>query len=410
MAGMFYSLEETAEKIGITIDEVKKLVEDRKLREFHQDGRFFYKVEEVESLSAETGMIEAPEAAPAEDVDILLDPQEPAAEALDDEDLDLLLGSKEEIPAAEPVDEGTDLSLEPIEPEASTDTDGDTDLTLESAGDTDSIEPLAVNAGDEELADLTGELSLLEDTAEKAEAHRLDDTEMSLGLEGSTGLTDGLTNGDTALTQEGLNVLDESDSEFSLTDDTSAETKAMEEAASLEEIEGDVNLDSFGSGSGLLDLSLQADDTSLGGILDEIYTPEGDAGLADASAADVAAAADNLMVDDVMAAPAPVIQGYIEPEPDASSNIFGIVLFVPILVVIYGLIVTISGQFGMKPSILPEGMIAIYGLVGAGVLGIILAIWGWMSAAPPGAKTAKPKKKKAPKVKKVKKVKEKKKK
>ena len=45
--------------------------------------------------------------------------------------------------------------------------------------------------------------------------------------------------------------------------------------ASLEEIEDDVNLDSFGSGSGLLDLSLQADDTSLGGILDEIYTSEG---------------------------------------------------------------------------------------------------------------------------------------
>ena len=35
-----------------------------------------------------------------------------------------------------------------------------------------------------------------------------------------------------------------------------------------------MNLDSFGSGSGLLDLSLQADDTSLGGILDEIYTTE----------------------------------------------------------------------------------------------------------------------------------------
>lgn len=42
----------------------------------------------------------------------------------------------------------------------------------------------------------------------------------------------------------------------------------------LEEIEEDVNLDSFGSGSGLLDLSLQADDTSLGGIIDEIYTSE----------------------------------------------------------------------------------------------------------------------------------------
>ncbi len=46
--------------------------------------------------------------------------------------------------------------------------------------------------------------------------------------------------------------------------------------ASLEEIEKDASLDTFGSGSGLLDLSLQADDTSLGGILDEIYTPGGE--------------------------------------------------------------------------------------------------------------------------------------
>jgi len=40
------------------------------------------------------------------------------------------------------------------------------------------------------------------------------------------------------------------------------------------EIESDVNLDSFGSGSGLLDLSWHNDDTSLGGLLDEIYTGE----------------------------------------------------------------------------------------------------------------------------------------
>lgn len=37
---------------------------------------------------------------------------------------------------------------------------------------------------------------------------------------------------------------------------------------------GDSCLDSFGSGSGLLDLSLQLDDTSLGGIFDEIYPPD----------------------------------------------------------------------------------------------------------------------------------------
>jgi len=69
---------------------------------------------------------------------------------------------------------------------------------------------------------------------------------------------------------------------------------SKEEAEALKEIKGDTsledsfgtrildvpsgsddpNFDSFGSGSGLLDLSLQLDETSLGGILDEIYAPE----------------------------------------------------------------------------------------------------------------------------------------
>ncbi|MDD5191765.1 MAG: hypothetical protein PHH54_05255 [Candidatus Nanoarchaeia archaeon] len=53
-----------------------------------------------------------------------------------------------------------------------------------------------------------------------------------------------------------------------------AEDHELNREPTLEEIEGDVNLDTFGSGSGLLDLSLQADDTSLRGFLDEIYTPE----------------------------------------------------------------------------------------------------------------------------------------
>ena len=49
---------------------------------------------------------------------------------------------------------------------------------------------------------------------------------------------------------------------------------------SMHESDGsDDLLDSFGSGSGLLDLSLQADDTSLGGILDEIYRDDVDEAL-----------------------------------------------------------------------------------------------------------------------------------
>lgn len=69
----------------------------------------------------------------------------------------------------------------------------------------------------------------------------------------------------------------DSSDDYEITDDTMADTSLGEISSSeipLDEIEGDVNLDSFGNGSALLDLSLQADDTSLGGILDEIYTAE----------------------------------------------------------------------------------------------------------------------------------------
>jgi len=93
-------------------------------------------------------------------------------------------------------------------------------------------------------------------------------------------MSNDLTDADTALTGLGTSVLGETDKDYAITDDTMAETAIPTGAGGttpevpLEEIEGDVNLDSFGSGSGLLDLSLQADDTSLGGILDEIYTAE----------------------------------------------------------------------------------------------------------------------------------------
>jgi hypothetical protein len=125
-----------------------------------------------------------------------------------------------------------------------------------------------------------------------------------------------MTGDETTVSGEGINVLGETDGDYQLADDTMGETRAASggildddmdalsetaatpmSEASLEEIEEDVNLDTFGSGSGLLDLSLQADDTSLGGILDEIYTPEGEEGPEprEASAMEVAAEAESML-------------------------------------------------------------------------------------------------------------------
>jgi len=181
----------------------------------------------------------------------------------------------------------------------------------------------------------------------------------------------------------------------------------------LEKIEEDVNLDSFGSGSGLLDLSLQADDTSLGGILDEIYTAEGEGQEpAEAgSAADVAAEAEQMLTEEeefVGPQPAPEVpalaQPYIELAPDAQSNTFGMLLFLPLVVVVYTAVVAVSGPRGVMPSILTtiQGVIW-YIMIGAAVLaGLVVGMALMLSGGPAKAgkktkKAKKPKKTKEPK-------------
>ena len=115
--------------------------------------------------------------------------------------------------------------------------------------------------------------------SEEAEAE-----EILLAPEGETPVKDEelqLTDADTQIVDEGIKVLGDTDSlakegsdeTFKTSGSGSGTPASPGKEASLEEIEKDVSLDTFGSGSGLLDLSLQADDTSLGGILDEIYTP-----------------------------------------------------------------------------------------------------------------------------------------
>ena len=50
MAGMFYSLKETAQRLGKTEDQVKQLAKDGKLREFRDGSNLLFKIEEVNAL------------------------------------------------------------------------------------------------------------------------------------------------------------------------------------------------------------------------------------------------------------------------------------------------------------------------------------------------------------------------
>jgi hypothetical protein len=203
-----------------------------------------------------------------------------------------------------------------------------------------------------------------------------------------------LSKEDTQLTGQGLSILSETDSEFQLTDDTMAKTHAAAASTgaepSLEKIEDDVNLDSFGSGSGLLDLSLQADDTSLGGVLDEIYpgsdlpaAPEAQAVAAEPT--EVAAEAEQIFTETETAQPAAaVMAAYAEPEPDASSNFLGLMLLVPLIAIIYTIVVMAGQMSNVVPTILTAVQdIFWYIIIGAAVLALIIAVIGVFAGGKP---------------------------
>jgi hypothetical protein len=392
MAGMFYSLQEAVEKLNKTEDELKQIVKEGKLREFRDGPNLLFKVEEVEALMSDTGVMpseQAPEPEALEPEAAALETPEP--EALEPEALE------PEAPEPEAL-ESEALSLEAPSPE-----------TPESEAPT--------------LEDLEEEpLVPLEQAADSSE----------ILLEPETGAPvapSELTDADTALTGEGISVLGETDSDYQITDDTLAETAVPTGTAPevpLEEIEGDVNLDSFGSGSGLLDLSLQADDTSLGGILDEIYMAEEEgqepvpAEVGSGSAAAVAAEAEQMLAEEEPVAPqiAPDVQAlarpYIELAPDMQSNTLGMLLFLPLVVVLYTTVVAVAGLKGVTPSILAgiQGLIWII-MVGVAVVAVLVTVVAFMLGGGGGTatkttKTKKPKKpkaKKAPKAKKVPKAK-----
>jgi excisionase family DNA binding protein len=409
---MFYSIKEAAEKLNKTEEEIKQIVQEGKLREFRDGPNLLFKVEEVEALVSEASVLELEEAP---------EPEVPEPQSLEPEipEIEELEAEPPEAEALEPeIPEIEELKAEPPEAEA-----------LEP--EIPEIEELEAEPPEAEQI----ELDIPEDeipSAEALEEEMLAPPEEAAGTSeillapetGAPVAPSELTDADTALTGEGISVLGETDADYEITDDTLAETAIPMGTAGtgpempLEEIEGDVNLDSFGSGSGLLDLSLQADDTSLGGILDEIYTDEvegKEAALEEVgdSAAAIAPDAGEMLDEEapMISQPAPEVsmalaRPYMEAAPDMSSNTLGMLLFLPLLVVIYTIVVAVSGEKEVMPSILSGIQAFIWYIMGAAaVVSLLVAGVAFMAGGNGTAKVKKPKKPKAPKAPKVPKAK-----
>ena len=416
MAGMFYSLEEAAEKLNKTKEQLEEIVQEGKLREFRDGPNLLFKIEEIEALMSEAKAAEpeapAPEVAEPEAAEPEVpEPEIAAPKAKEEEAVELDLADTEG-PAAEMPEPEAEVA-EPEVPEEEI-----SELGALSEEEVPSIE--ALEAEMVELEEPTAEVPEAEEPMPEApepSESAADSDEILLAPEtGAPLMSNDLTNADTALTGLGTNVLGETDQDYAITDDTMAETAIPTDTGGtgtspevpLEEIEGDVNLDSFGSGSGLLDLSLQADDTSLGGILDEIYTAEDEGkelgGVEGDSALAVAAEADQMISQEDFAAPqaapemAALARPMMEIAPDAQSNTLGMLLFLPLAVVIYTYVVAWAGRKEVMPSILGSIQVFIWYIMGGlAVVAALVVVAAFMFTGERG--TAAPKEKKAKKVK-----------
>jgi excisionase family DNA binding protein len=367
MAGMFYSIQEAAEKLKMTPEQLQQIVNEGKLREFRDGANVLLKVDEVEALAID---------------DVADLPMESTSEQMESPPEPELISPEPELISPEPEPSLPEPEL--ISPES--------ELILP--------EP-EQGLGEPELESVDEEISLApEPTGGTVPEEELIDIDTFAG----SGVEEDL--------------LAETDGSSALSDDLMMETKGSGDEASLEEIEEDVNLDTFGSGSGLLDLSLQADDTSLGGILDEIYTSESGQETSEGPSLDEVPDAEPMLAeeDEPLAVPGPtpampaMVTAYAQQAPDAVGNALGWMLILPLLAIAYTAIVSISGAAGFTPGILeklqgtngPGGIHVVW--YGMGVLALAASAIAGGAAMLSGsaAKPAKPKKAKQPKQKKVK--------
>lgn len=435
MAG-YYTLEEVKQKLGKTDSEVLEMVKDGSIREFRDGAKQLFKAEEVDQLAEQaflnTGEIDLSETTGSQSqsgVDFDINDLSDGGVSLSESAMsDLGAGGGDDI---ELVDDD-----EPEKPAAGGKSEDDLSLLDETKASESG------KAGrKEDPMDLSGEIKLEpSDTFDLAGDSDEDGDSKDNIAE--------LTGADTSVGTTGINVLADTDDNYDLTSDGKSETKMVpspdDEGDDLGDLDADLNMDSVGSGSGLLDLSLQADDTSLGAVLDDILPggdepDQGGAGLAAIEEETLTAgdepektgpegdmplgqpeAADQPLQDEVMSpavgagavAGAPAVR-YVEIPPDGFSNACGVVAFIPLAALILMCLIVLGSMQGATPTLLTMvrsemGGVPVIWYITGGMLLVSLIIVGVGAASGGGTSTStkKKKEKKDKKPKKEKKAKE----
>lgn len=406
MAKEFYSLDEAADVLGVGTEEVRGMVTEGRVQGYDQDGEMVFKIEDIERIVANEG-------SSIVDLDIGAAGLEPKAEelelsvpeptsdinllGLDESSIDLDLGPSPTIdtkPAPKP-------AAKPKEPPPP------------------APEPLIA-------ADLTGEGSsiALADSSEldiglsASDVISLDDSSMKSSAPIAPppkGKADSKTGSKAG---SGISVFEEADIQGEA--DPAAKTQISPVA------EEELQMASVGSGSGLLDLTRESDDTSLGAELLDVISPsegsetetaaepvESDTGTLEAEAVETVAsdeypAAEEAVEEEeampVAAAPAMAYAGEAVFDPMAPA-FTGLAAVAMAALCIVGLAATsqIQGVWPGFMRLIDSGMNLYFYAGGIVLLAGVAWMVGWMVGKPSAPKKPKPPKPaKAPKVKKAK--------
>lgn len=352
MAKQYYSADEARQKLKTDDDGLKLLVRQGKLREFRDAGKLNYRVEEIDALVAEREG-----GASGGSGELLLEPAEGSGIGL-----------------TPPASSGSSIGSAIFNLE-------DTGTPEKPAGKTGSGTAAKSGSGTGSAAGSTG-------------GTKLEDSDLGLG--GSDVLSleevdkeavEGMRKDDTVITNVGISVFDDDDLEIAA--DPMAKTIATGGGEHL-------GLEGSGGGSGLLDLTRESDDTSLGADV------LGDIELTD----DVTQTAETTATTDMGEAPAP--EPVAEPvvmaprfvqvvgafPPDPSTPIFAGLLIAGMLVMAIAGAVTAAMTLEVWPSYLDAMYNAL--LISTGAMfgiGGLFALIGWLigrQPAPRREKAAKP--------------------
>lgn len=255
----------------------------------------------------------------------------------------------------------------------------------------------------------TGELDIKLDKTAEINLEPDKDAPKSEGGFGLSQIGADIASADTNVGTVGINILAETDDKYKISNDTRAETK-ISSKEEVESLDADANLESVGSGSGLLDLSLQADDTSLGAVLDDILPtgpdipPQSEVPVAMVDEGAVILENEGKERPSPMAAASPAMQAaapvasaapqmtMVMPE-DPTSSIYGTAMFLPLIALIIASIATAAGVKDIFPSLvkmLTHTGVADYSLIWLviALLAVVFVIFMLFAMLSAGKKTA----------------------